>query len=93
MNLWVYALRVFDDGTGPALYAGGSFTTADGGAANRIARWNGTEWGRLDNGVNGLVYTLTIFDDGTGPALYAGGDFTTANGGVANRIANWGRID
>ena len=26
----VYALAVFDDGSGPALYAGGYFTTAGG---------------------------------------------------------------
>ena len=30
---------VFNDGSGPALYAGGSFTQAGGCFANRIARW------------------------------------------------------
>ena len=32
MNSTVVALTVFDDGTGAALYAGGSFTTAGGAA-------------------------------------------------------------
>jgi len=32
LNNWVWALTVFDDGTGPALYAAGSFTTAGGAA-------------------------------------------------------------
>jgi hypothetical protein len=40
----VYALTVFDDGNGPALYAGGDFTTAGGVAANRIAKWDGSSW-------------------------------------------------
>jgi hypothetical protein len=35
----VYALTVFDDGTGPALYAGGEFTTAGGTPASYIAAW------------------------------------------------------
>jgi trimeric autotransporter adhesin len=97
VNSTVIALTVFDDGSGggPALYAGGDFTTAGGVAANRIAKWNGTSWSSLGmgsaNGVNSAVLALTVFDDGSGegPALYAGGDFTTAGGVTANRIAKW----
>jgi hypothetical protein len=92
----VYALTVFDDGTGPALYAGGSFALAGDVAASRIARWDGTSWSPLGSGVSGTppfgftsVYALTVFDDGTGPALYAGGDFTNAGGVDASRIARW----
>ena len=83
------ALTVFDDGTGPALYAGGSFTTAGGISSNRIATWDGSEWTPLSSGMNSTVSTLTVFDDGTGPALFAGGSFTTAGGIEANRIAKW----
>lgn len=89
----VSALAVFDDGTGPALYAAGFLTAAGGMPANRIARWNGNSWSTLgvgpDNGVNDVILGLTVFDDGSGPALYAGGSFTTAGGGSANRIARW----
>jgi hypothetical protein len=85
----VNALIVFDDGTGPALYAGGAFTNAGGVSANGIARWNGTSWSPLGSGVNGWVDALTVFDDGTGPALYAGGVLTTAGGVSANFIAKW----
>ncbi len=35
----VTSLTVFDDGTGRALYAGGSFTTAGGIASRGIAKW------------------------------------------------------
>ncbi len=85
----VSALTVFDDGSGPALYAGGIFTTAGGAAANSIAKWDGTSWSPLGTGMNGGVLALTVFDDGSGPALYAGGGFTTAGGAAANSIARW----
>ena len=48
----VHALAVFDDGGGPALYAGGDFTTAGGVAANRIAKWDGSSWSALGSGMN-----------------------------------------
>ena len=38
MNDDVRALTVFDDGTGPALYAGGTFTIAGGGAIQYLAK-------------------------------------------------------
>ena len=85
----VSALTVFDDGSGPALYVGGWFSTAGGVSANRIAKWDGVSWSPLGSGMNSLVRTLTVFDDGSGPALYAGGHFTTAGGVEVNRVAKW----
>jgi hypothetical protein len=89
----VHALAAHDDGSGPALYAGGSFTTAGGVTVNRIAKWNGVAWSDLTGpsgtGVDDWVYALAVFDDGAGPALYAGGRFTTAGGVTANQIAKW----
>jgi hypothetical protein len=97
MNATVFALAVYDaDGGGPyppALYAGGSFTVAGDTTVNRIARWNGTSWSRVGNGVSSTVFALTVFDeDNDGPllpALHAGGLFITAGGTGANRIAKW----
>jgi trimeric autotransporter adhesin len=83
------ALTVFDDGTGPALYACGEFEIAGGGNANHIAKWNGAEWSALGGGIDGQVRALTSFDDGNGPALYAGGTFATASGATVNNIAKW----
>src|SRR6185503_15774793 len=88
------ALAVFDDGSGPALYAGGLFTSAGGAAANHVAKWNGTTWSALGTGITGTpsaVQTLAVHDDGTGagPALYAGGTFTSAGGVPANQVAKW----
>ncbi len=89
VNNTVEAMTVFDDGNGPALYAGGSFTTAGGVTVNNIAKWNGSSWSPLGSGTNGLVRALAVFDDGDGPALYAGGFFTSAGGAPANYIAKW----
>ncbi|HEY3246401.1 MAG TPA: hypothetical protein VGM03_23900 [Phycisphaerae bacterium] len=86
---WVSALAVFDDGGGPALYAGGSFANAGEVAAANIARWDGAQWSPVGAGVNGLVSALAVFDDGSGPALYAGGEFTSAGGAAAGCIAKW----
>ncbi|HEX6885160.1 MAG TPA: HYR domain-containing protein [Planctomycetota bacterium] len=85
----VDALTVYDDGRGPALYAGGVFTTAGGVAAKNIARWDGSSWNALGSGMNDWVFALAVHDDGAGSALYAGGSFTTAGGVSASRIARW----
>ena len=37
----IRALTVWDDGTGPTLYAGGAFDNINGVSANYIARWDG----------------------------------------------------
>ncbi|HEX6884913.1 MAG TPA: HYR domain-containing protein [Planctomycetota bacterium] len=88
-EVYVSALAVHDDGSGPALYAGGNFTTAGGGAASRIARWDGASWAPLGTGMDQAVEALASFDDGSGPALFAGGSFTSAGGVAASRIARW----
>ncbi|MCA9118456.1 MAG: WD40 repeat domain-containing protein, partial [Planctomycetaceae bacterium] len=87
---YVYALAVGPDGS---LYAGGTFTTAGGIAANYIARWDTatSSWHPLGNGMGGgygypYVYALAIGPDGS---LYAGGGFTTAGEVTANYIARW----
>jgi hypothetical protein len=84
------AITTFDDGTGIALYAGGSFITADTVTVNRVAKWDGSQWFALADGLNNHVYDLAGFDDGTGPALYAVGTFTASGGGTPiSRFAKW----
>ena len=74
----VWALAVFDDGGGPALYAGGYIEQADGQPANCIAKWNGTRWSALGRGMNdGVVLALASFDSG-GPQLITGASFGSA---------------
>ncbi|MCH8259568.1 MAG: hypothetical protein IIC46_05115 [Planctomycetes bacterium] len=98
----VVALTVFDDdGSGPgepALFAGGTFTTAGGIVVNGIAKWNGVKWSSLGiglggGGAEGGADTLAVFDaDGAGPdspALYVGGGFDSAGSVDAFNIAKW----
>ncbi|MBX3322948.1 MAG: hypothetical protein KF757_08155 [Phycisphaeraceae bacterium] len=85
----VRAFAVFDDGSGPALYVGGNFTSIAGYPATTIARWDGSTWSGPATGTNGTIWALTSFDDGAGPALYAGGSFITAGGVTVNNIAKW----
>jgi hypothetical protein len=80
----VFAMQVFDDGDGPALYVSGEFTAAGGIAVNNIARWDGNTWSAVGDGLDGTVRALAEFDDGSGPALYAGG---------SSGIAKWDGTD
>jgi trimeric autotransporter adhesin len=78
----VLALAVFDDGTGPALYAGDLY--------GRVSRLQAGEWVEVgQTEFNAAIYDLAVFDDGGGEALYACGAFKMMEGGSANRIARW----
>jgi hypothetical protein len=91
----VLALADFDDGTGPALYAGGNFGTIDGVSARRLAKFDGATWSEVGGGflytgpVPTSVTALAVYDDGTGPALFVGGRFLSAGGVYAPNIAKW----
>ena len=80
----IKALAVFDDGSGPALYAGGYIW----GGARGVWRWDGNSWISIGS-TPGWVYALGVFDDGSGARLYAGGQFTSMEGVSANRVAMW----
>ena len=73
-----------------SVYVGGTFTTAGGVSANKIAKWtpsgSGSGWSALRTGVGGTVNALAIDSAGS---VYVGGGFTTADGATANRIAKW----
>lgn len=71
----VNASAVFDDGSGPALYIGGSFASVAGVPAQNIARWDGAVWSAYGGGIPATVRALAVYDAGAGPALYAGTDF------------------
>jgi hypothetical protein len=71
--------------SGSDVYVAGDFTMANGVAANRVARWDGSQWHPLGSGMNATVYALTI----SGHNVYAGGNFETAGGVSARRVARW----
>lgn len=92
MNNTVMSLATYDeDGAGPggpALYAGGYFTAANGVPnTSYIARWNGAAWSALQDGDSQMlpgtpgttvVHAVATFDDGGGPALHVGGFFAVS---------------
>jgi hypothetical protein len=85
----VLALKVYDDGGGDDLYAGGIFTAAGGTPANYIAKWDGSTWSALGSGVGSPVFALGVYDHSSARGLYVGGDFDEAGGTPANYIARW----
>jgi len=98
----IYSLAVFDDDAAgpnpPGLFVGGSFVAAGGVVSHNIAKWNGTSWESLDDGIGAscpgnTVFTLAVFDDdGDGPnppALYVGSGFSPAGYGISGSIAKW----
>lgn len=97
----IYTLKVFDeDDAGPLppkLYVGGSFLHAGNLASvNRIVSFDGTNWGRLDAGMDNFVEALEVWDDDASgpnlPGLYAGGGFLTAGATSARRVAKWSMV-
>ena len=92
-NLDVLSLAVFDDGRGggPALYAAGVFTTAGGNSANHIARWDGSSWSALAQGVSAPASALAVVDllDGAGPRLCVGGSFNASGLLEVHHVALW----
>ena len=56
LNSNVYALAISDSN----VLAGGAFTNAGGVSANRIARWNGSQWSALGTGMNDVVRAIAL---------------------------------
>ena len=88
LNHMVRDVEVFDDGTGPAIYAGTDTDNEPGG----VWKFDGEAWSVVGGGItapSGRVNALEVFDDGSGPRLIAGGIFTIAGGQDAFFIAQW----
>jgi len=86
----VFALAMHDDGSGAALYAGGSFQFAGGVPATHIARWNGSAWSALSTPLPAgafAVYSLVEWDSGQGPELFAGSFASSL--GAPTAVVRW----
>ena len=77
----VRALTVYNN----TLVAGGSFMSAGGNFAYRIAKWDGSSWAGLGLGFNNDVRAVTVYNG----RLIAAGNFTYSGGSAVNRIAKW----
>jgi hypothetical protein len=83
VNGTVNSVVVLPDGD---LAVAGTFTTAGGDSANRIARWDGAAWSTLGTGMNNTVSDLAVLPNGD---LIAAGGFTAVGTIAANYIARW----
>jgi hypothetical protein len=77
----VNAMVFHDDGSGPALYAGGSLDDLPQELADAVLRWDGKAWTRVGSYIGApwestnTVRALCSADLGDGMKLYAGGSF------------------
>jgi len=83
-NNEIRSLAIDDEGI---LYVGGNFDEAGGSVANRIATWDGVNWGTLGSGTSGFVEAIVANDS----QIYIGGNFAEAGGILVNRIARWNK--
>jgi hypothetical protein len=71
---------------GGDLYIGGVFTNVGGVDAGNIARWDGSNWSALGQGVNNAVYAIATGKNGD---LYAGGDMTASGDSSVGNVVRW----
>ncbi len=83
-NNEIRSLHIDDSGI---LYVGGNFGEAGGNTANRIATWDGSNWGTLGTGTSGFVQAICT----TPTDVYIGGNFAIAGGQTVNRLARWNK--
>ncbi len=83
---------IYNDGSGPSLFIAGRFTLP-GGVSGNLARWNGTEFEEVGDGLSGGTRprgnSMAVHDFGDGDELVVGGNFFFAGGVAANSIARW----
>ncbi len=80
-----------DDG----IFVGGLFTAAGPTLANRIARWDGTNWNDVGGGTMGGTSSANrvLAIAGLGTDVYVGGTFTNVGGNNVSNIAHWDGVN
>lgn len=68
------------------MVAAGWFLEAGAAVANRVARFDGSQWHALGSGVDNAVHDMVVAANGD---VYVGGEFTMAGGAPASRVARW----
>lgn len=81
LNSVVHAVIVHDG----ALIAGGEFTFAGDRHASHIARWDGSRWVELGDGLDGPVFSLAVHQG----RLIAGGEFFGSGAVLTGCVAQW----
>lgn len=82
----VFDLGTFDDGSGMALYVGGTMPFVSGVEVRGLARWDGKAWSAPCSRISGVTH-LASGPDARGSSLLAMGYFTNFAGGTVGQIA------
>ncbi len=90
-------LEVFNDGTGPALYAVGTFTVSGAATTRRFAKWTGAQWVEVGGGLDNNASKLAVYraPGDPAPGLFVGGSYLSVgngagpNAGPANAASIW----
>ncbi len=77
---FVRQLEVFNDGSGPALWALGGFSMIEGVPARGCAKWNGTTWIATDNAFAVAAMPSNVFLNSVGVVNLGSGDVLLASG-------------
>jgi hypothetical protein len=88
-------LAVYDDGSGSALYATGTFDSAGPGFSipvGNIARWDGSNWDDLGGGFPVGTFAAGVHNDGDGEALYVAGGGHSVNGIPICGVSRYGPV-
>lgn len=87
----VDAMVIHDDGSGAALYAGGSLDSQPSSRQDAVVKWDSSDWSRVGDPLDSAsadVLALCSADLGDGAKLYAGGRFDGLNDNLQN-VAVW----
>ena len=88
MDWSVDALALAPNGT--TVYAGGFFSQAGNGIANKVAQWSGSAWQSLGtgtaNGTSAQIYAMAVLPNGS---VYVSGFFRQVGGMAIEDIARW----
>ncbi|MGD9693699.1 MAG: hypothetical protein AB7G17_06400 [Phycisphaerales bacterium] len=87
----VQALKVYNDGNGERLYAGGRFDRGSGNVTSAVAKWDGVSWQPVGAGfpMPTEVRAFEVWNDGSGTSLYAAGNFQASGAATVRRFARW----
>jgi trimeric autotransporter adhesin len=91
----IKALAVWDDGSGPQIYAAGHGGSVGGTPVNGMQRWNGLTWSAVpfwNAPTLVVIWGLEVFDDGQGPELYVSYAGTSSSGEVVKLTGTSGTV-
>lgn len=67
------------------LYIGGDFSSVLGGSFDNVLLWDGNDWGKMSDGIDGTVLAIEYYDN----QIFICGEFTFAGVDESENISIW----